>query len=487
MQVHEAINHVQTRLVNLAQSPKTQPADFQTLEADCANFLNLWPDHPALLFYQGTISVNLDRAGVGIALLHRAIATGANSSGAWINLGGAYKKEHLDRQAEDCFHNAIALAEKENSKEDMVLALNSMATLHVNAGRPADCIKWADKALALDNHPSALWNKGLALLEAGQWAEGWAIYDEAGFKLQNMDLGKRKLKTYGGLPQWDGTKGQTVIVYGEQGIGDEVMLASILPDFTKDCRVILDCDPRLLALFKRSFPLLEAAYPTSEVNAPFEWIKDHKIDAQISMGSLGRHYRNSSEAFPKTRFLETDQAKRLKWRDALAPFKGLKVGLSYVGGHKATRQDKRSIPLMQWADILKVPGCDFFSLQYHPWAEDDAAATGSSLGVPIHCWRDAIAQYDETAAFIDELDLVITVNTSLHHLAGALAAPQICLTPKYCAWRYGAKGPSPWYANCDMARQNDDGEWLPPLRHAQYRVEKLAKQKAKAGAMQVAA
>jgi hypothetical protein len=84
---------------------------------------------------------------------------------------------------------------------------------------------------------------------------------------------------------------------------------------------------------------------------------------------------------------------------------------------------------------------------------------GERIGVPIYHWGDAIAEYEDTAGLLMNLDLVITVNTSLHHLAGSLGVKQWCLCPQMIAWRYGISGDSPWYGNCTMFRQKKDGDW----------------------------
>jgi ADP-heptose:LPS heptosyltransferase len=93
--------------------------------------------------------------------------------------------------------------------------------------------------------------------------------------------------------------------------------------------------------------------------------------------------------------------------------------------------------------------------------------------VPIHHWGDVIADYEETAAFLQHMDLVVSVNTSLVHLAGALGVPTLCLTPKYVAWRYGIAGPNPWYGTVEMLRQEKDDDWGPVIERAVRRIARL--------------
>lgn len=467
---------LQFQLEALLGRPNVRQEELLLLEHQLVQFLNIAPDFAPAQFLLGTLYMRMDDAGLAINLFKRAMDCGALGPGPWLNLGVAYKIEHKDKESAECYKKAAKLAIEENNEDTIqhcTHAYHGLAGLYVNAGTPNMCLHWAEKALEVNpTDRFALWNKGLALLELGEWDEGFTLYDEAGFVATATKPMERKLKTYGGLPKWDGTPGQTVICYGEQGVGDEIMFASMLPDLMKKCRVIIDCDKRLERLFKDSFPDAEAVYPTSSVDDPFPWIKDHKVDAYLPMGSLGKWFRKHNADFPKTPFLFESDVLREKWAHILSPYKGLRVGISYCGGLKKTRQDKRTIELAAWAPILTVPNCHFFSLQYHPFGADEASFVGDKLGVPIHHWQDVINDYNETAAFVKELDLVISVNTSLVHLCGALGVPTLCLTPKYVAWRYGVKGPNPFYGSVEMVRQAKDDDWIPVLKKARDIVEK---------------
>lgn len=462
----EAIDSLFAMHQDLTKRGDVKPEEWKKLESQYNSLLNRNPDNPRILFQLGTYHMQTGNAGLAIPLIERAVTFGAGGGGPYLNIAAAYKIEHKDDRALEYYKKALAnsdngVIDERGINMDKVFALHGIGSLYVNAGDPATCIHWCNKALAIDpDDRHAMWNKGLALLEQGQFAEGFKIYDEAGFKDSGAHPIERKLKTYGGLPRWNGEKGQTVVCYGEQGVGDEIMFASIIPDLMRDCKVIIDCDKRIEKMLKRSFSELEAVYPTSDIDAPFPWKADHKIDAYVPMGSLGKYYRNKKTDFPKTPYLKADPEKKAKWRAELDKLPAnLNVGISWVGGLKKTRMDMRSIPLYLWRDVLKVPGINFHSLQYHKFAADESADMGNQIGAPIYHWQDMIDDYEETAGFLENLDLVITVNTSLHHLAGALGVKQWCLTPTYCAWRYGVTGPSPWYNNCTMKRQKKSGDW----------------------------
>lgn len=480
MKLADAINELQAEHLAMTKAGETNPKKWDSLEARFSALLNKYPDRAEILFQYGIVLMQRNKRGLAIALIERSMRCGAMGAGPYLNLAAAYKQEHDDEKAREYYDKALAESEKYPTdgpvNTDKAFALHGIGSLYVNAGQPALCKLWSERALAVDpNDRHAMWNKGLAHLELGEWEEGFRIYDTAGFDPAGLMPTERKLKTYGGLPKWDGTPGKTVITYGEQGVGDEIMFCSMLPDLMKDCNVIIDCDHRIEKMLKRSFPGVEAVYPTSDVNAPFPWKENHKVDAYVPMGSLGRYYRKKAADFPKVSYLKADPEKVDIWSQHLASLPaGLNVGISWAGGLKKTRFDKRTIPLDNLEPILSVKGVNFISLQYHPWAADECARVGTRLGMPIYHWGDAIQDYEETAGLLMNLDLVITVNTSLHHLTGALGVKQWCLTPMMCAWRYGVSGPSPWYGNCEMYRQKKDGDWKGVIARVAKDLEAMA-------------
>jgi hypothetical protein len=258
-----------------------------------------------------------------------------------------------------------------------------------------------------------------------------------------------------GVPVWDGSPGKTVVVYGEQGIGDEIMFASMLPDMMKTNTVIFECYSRLENLFKHSFPGM-SVYGTREERETPAWVKDHKIDARIAIGSLGKFYRTSAESFPGTPYLRADTPKRgAKFR----------VGIAWSGGGaKKGRVQKRSVPLPWWKPILNVSDVEFVSLQ-HTGAQDDIGMM-NALGYKIRTYDEVKANdYLETAKLVKSCDLIISVCTSVIHLAGALGVPCWVMTPKFPAWRYQNQGPMPWYRSVRLYRSPDQEAigWMPVI------------------------
>jgi tetratricopeptide (TPR) repeat protein len=308
-----------------------------------------------------------------------------------------------------------------------------------------------------------------SLLVRGRFAEGWAHY-EARWEANRW----RDREPYT-QPAWNGEPldGRRILVWGEQGLGDQILFAGQVPEIAaraRACSVV--CEDRLRGLFARSFPGATVLERRSREH--FAACRE-AFDFQVPVGSLGRHLRARPEDFPAHRgYLRADPARVQAWRLRLAGIgAGRKVGVSWRGGGVATRRHLRSIPLDEWLPLLRTPGTAFVSLQY-----DDCAREIGELrdrhGVTVRHWQEAIDDYDETAALVCALDLVISVCTSLVHLAGALGRPAWVLVPAVPEWRYLREGEAtPWYPSLRLIRQPRVGEWGPVLGQARVRLREF--------------
>jgi tetratricopeptide repeat protein len=340
-------------------------------------------------------------------------------------------------------------------KEQSKLMAN-ISGLYINEGDPQKAIEWCEKALALNpkNHGAHV-NLGMAHLELGHWKQGWEGW------AHSFPSGDRHQRNYEGVPVWDGTPGQTVIVWGDQGVGDEIFYACCLADMGRVCKkVIFDCHPRLELLFRRSFPQFDV-YGTRKDLSPLEWVDDCGADAAVCIADLPQYFRQTDASWG-------DGAAYLKAAPAIKSGSGLRVGLSWTGGTKRTRIDLRSLPLQDLGQILDVmPDAQWFSLQYTPDAARQVCELEEETGIRISHFPGWVEHfdYDRTASFVASLDLVITVCTTVHHLAGALGVPVWTLTPSRPSWRYQLKGNTlPWYKSARMFRQTRDGSWAEPVQ-----------------------
>lgn len=327
-----------------------------------------------------------------------------------------------------------------------------------------------DRALALCDrlllaspglHEARL-NRALVLLKLGRFESGWDDYEAR--KSVRSNFVARNFA----YPDWRGEalEGKTILVHGEQGLGDEIMFASCFGDLIDRAgHCVIECAPALERLFRRSFP--EATVFAGDQNAAKPaWLeRAPQIHVQSPAGSLPLHFRRSAKAFPLHQgYLVPDPARVAYWRDRLAALgPGLKVGISWRGGMQSTRRTLRSIDLEAWGPLLRQAGAHFVSLQYGDTAIDrDKLARAH--GLRLTCWQDGIDDMDETAALIAGLDLVVSVCTAVIHLAGAIGRRAWVLVPASAEWRYQAYGDTmPWYPSVRLYRQQVAGDWLPAI------------------------
>ncbi len=399
-------------------------------------------DIPALTM-AAHILIDAERHGLAQPLMLLASKLAPDEGIIWNNLGLCYLEAAQLDKAEACFIKALSRDPGD------VTALSNLAKLYNDIAQPQKAINCAEKALRLEPRlPEANYNRGQSYLFLKRWKEGWEGYEH--------NLGRhqgRRERVYGQIPRWTGVDGMTLIAYGEQGIGDEINFASCIPDLMKKNTVIIECEERLAGLFRRSFGC--DTYGTRYIKGGISWPTKYQIDASVAFGSLPGFYRNTDADFPGTPYLIADPQRRLQWKVLLATLGDKpKVGITWTGGLKKTGTVKRSVALNDLLPILKQDAT-FISLQYKDAAEE-IAALEAEHGIKVHQWPHATLtrDYDDTAALVAELDLVITVQQSAVHLAGGLGVPTWVMLPKFSLWRYGLAGDTmPWYGSVRIYRQ----------------------------------
>jgi hypothetical protein len=253
-----------------------------------------------------------------------------------------------------------------------------------------------------------------------------------------------------------------LFVYAEQGLGDQIMFASCIPEASVLAGGIeLECSPKLGSLFRRAFPYatVHANDTTSRASAEDLALRV-RADAQIAIGSLPLYFRRERGQFPRKAYLRPDLASVSYWKkrlDALGPKP--KIGISWQGGRMESRRAIRSLPLEALVPLMRELDASYISLQYTP-CDDEVAAVRSRHGLTVNHWQDAIDDYDQTAALVCAVDLVISVCTAIVHLAGALGRPALVMVPFMAEWRYGLRGDAmPWYPHVRLLRQRQPGDW----------------------------
>lgn len=391
------------------------------------------------------VFIDTKRFGLAAALMQRAVQLDPQFGVLWNNLGICYEEQGHIEKAEECFIKALA----RNPNDD--LALSNLSALYIKKSMPQKALNCAEKALRINPSIDSIKNNiAQAHLMLGHWKEGWADYDS------NLGRpGGRKERNYGPIPRWTGVEGLNLVVHGEQGIGDEISFASCIPDLMKENKVVIECDHRLQGLFMRSFDC--PVYGTLYMKGYQTWPSDHDFDAKVAIGSLPGFYRNSIESFPGTPYLKADPERRVMWRallDSMGPKK--KIGIAWTGGINKTGKSQRSVHITDMLPILRQDAT-FISLQYKPTPE--LYDLYQETGIAVHHWAHAVEtkDYDDTAALVAELDLVITVQQSVVHLAGGLGIPCWAMVPTEGAlWRYGIEGDKfPWANSVKLYRQHN--------------------------------
>ncbi len=452
----------------------------------CESLYQKEPGNADVLFRLGVIYANEGRLEAAAGMLARAAhhrcdaveVINAQANVAWLQAAWP-QAEHFFRAALElapgnatvlanyglCLHDAGRLPEAKNMLERALLAdprhvdaLVNMALVQCDLGDASAASACLQRALAIapDCAEAHALNAQL-LLRQEQYARGWQEYE---WRLRCHDTHFRQDRR---LPRWDGAPAPalTLKIYAEQGLGDQIMFASCLSEAAArvaSCDV--ECEPRLLDLFARSFPALRFHPQQPALDRPWAAVSPASA-AHIHLGSLPGLFRNDRAQFPPAAgYLQADASRVAHWAAVLAALgPGLKVGIAWRGGVPRTRQSFRSVALELWLPLLQLPGVRFVSLQ-HGGGNDEIAALATPAGVRISHWQAAIDDCNESAALIGALDLVICVCGSVVHLAGALGKDVLVLVPACPEWRYlGCGDRMPWYPSVRMVRQARLGDW----------------------------
>ena len=399
-----------------------------------------------------TTLVELGRYEEAMTIAREAAARDSSCHETAVAYGYACQKLQRPQEALGSYERALALGAGDAD------VFNNLGIVLQDLGRLPEAFDSYDKALALKpGHTLARFHRALARLLAGEYGAGWPDYEA---RLLSREYARRPA-TY---PRWDGSAPgpRTILVYGEQGLGDEIMFASCLPDLISVARhCVIECSPKLQGLFVRSFPRATVYAANAEARVPAE-VQALGIDAELPIGSLPLHYRRSRDAFPRHGgYLRADPRRTAQWASWLAGLgPGLKVGLSWRGGTHKTRTPIRSIGLDRLLPLLRTPHVHFVSLQYTSEAPAEVEALRAGSGITITHVPAAVADYEETAGLVSALDLTLTVCTAVAHLAGALGRPVWVAAPYSPEWRYGCAGDDmPWYPSARLFRQTSYGSW----------------------------
>ena len=326
-------------------------------------------------------------------------------------------------------------------------------------GRAEEAVGWFRRAATLDPAlSSAVESLMWTLLTTGDFQGGWDLQR----KLRARDAKWRARAARFPQKAWEGEPlaGKRVLVWAEQGLGDQVMFLNALREVqSQAAHVILEASPRLVGLFTRSFPGVEVVAHAGK--QPQARLLASDIDVQCGMSALPWFTRPGWDAFPRHRgYLVPDPQRVAAWKTELSALgEGRRIGISWRGGTETTGGARRSTVLAEWRSLLGRADTQFVSVQYGDVAAE-IDAVQADLGIRIAHWTHAGADMEAQAALIASLDLVISVCNTAVHMAGGLGVPVWALVPARPGWRYLQRGSRmPWYPSVRLFRQNAPGRW----------------------------
>lgn len=399
--------------------------------------------HAGSLNLLGVIANQRGQLDAGIELIGQAIAIDAGQAGFHSNLGEAYRRRGEFDEARQCFETALRLdASTSETHNNLGLILQAQGDLP----SARQCFKRAI-GLRADN-ADAHYNLARLLLLEGDFSAGWR---EHAWRRLIFGHPSQRLtgRVWGGRPLHD----QTLLVYGEQGLGDNLQFIRYLPLVeARAARLSVQVPGALLSLltgsgFRHLLPL-EGPPPPHDVHCSF--------------ADLPHLFETTVETIPAAvPYLFPDEQLLKAWRSEIGQHKGFRVGIAWQGNPDFQLDRLRSIPLQDFEPLAQVPGVRLLSLQKHNGAGQIDALSPRFEVLRFDDHLDvAHGTFMDTAALMKCLDLVITSDTSIAHLAGALAVPTWVVLPQAPDWRWLLhRQDSPWYPTMRLFRQTRMGQW----------------------------
>jgi tetratricopeptide (TPR) repeat protein len=439
--------------------------------------LQLNPNFFNAYYNLGTIFQDKKQYDESISCYQKTLHLNPNDVDALYNLGRVLQEKEQFDEAITCYQRALYF------NPNLADAYNNLGILFQEKGQLDNAIPCYQKALLLDsNLPDAHFNMSWSLLLLGNFKQGWQEY-EWRWKTEDTLQGDSVWQPFDfSQPLWDGSslEGKSILIFAEQGVGDEIMFASCFQEVIEQARVcFIECDKRLIPIFARSFPkaiLIERVKKTDDASS----LHCPQTDTVIPIGSLPKILRPYVGVFQQKNYLIADTDKCITWRNRLRALgEGLNIGISWRGGGKPIVIRKRTITLEMWASLFSLSGINFINLQYGE-CKDELKAIEENLGIIIHDWEDAnpLEDLDNFASQIASLDLVISVDNSTVHMAGALGVPVWTLLPFVPDWRWMLhREDSPWYPTMRLFRQPSPGDWKSVMARVAEELQKLVSSK----------
>lgn len=404
----------------------------------------------------------LDAAGQrekALAVISRAVASDATNIDLLVTQAGIERHSGNNEAARTTLEKALAL-----DPEHGVAKVN-LAEVLTDLGDVQGSLHWQRKALdQMNDNPMLRHNLSQTLFKLGQFEEAWQLYEA---RFENMPDGNPRVRPRAvKWPRWDGKPlpSGKLLVWMEQGVGEEILYASLLNDAARAAGVpvVVECEPRLAPLFKRSFPHVQVV-PRGQNTVD----EDIGIAAHIAAASLGGLFRNMLGAFPKHKGYLQEDAVQVAGLKEKYGHEGKKIiGLSWRSKPRRYA-DNKSIPLSLFVPLMKRMNAQFVSLQYGDVGQEIEEARAQGANIMHDGNVDPLQSLEAFAAQVAACDEVITVSNTTAHMAGALNIPARVLLPLGVDaphhWFYG-QGTSPWYPSLRLLWQSKPGIWKDVVR-----------------------
>jgi Flp pilus assembly protein TadD len=402
--------------------------------------LAIMPNHAGALNNLGNVLRAQGRTTEAEASYRQAVALRPDAAGSHNNLGSALLALHRPAEAAACFMEALRLL------PDYAEACNNLGGALLAMDRPEEAASLFHRAYELDpEQVQARFGEALALLSLGRFAEGWDAY-ESRWLDPRFTEGVRTYDT----PRWEGEDiaGRTILLHCEQGLGDTIQFVRYAPMVRAlGARVVLEAQAPLLPLLPgfADVVLAEGAdLPPHDFHCPL-----------LTLPCLfGTDLGSIPADIP---YLAADRRLAAAWRQRLGPATRPRVGVAFSGSADHPEDALRSIPAALLRPLLAVPGVEFHVVQKDIRTED-AAALREMPEVRVHA--DRLETFAETAALLTRMHLIVSVDTSLAHLAGAMGLPVWVLLQSNADFRWlRGRTDSPWYPTLHLFRQARALQW----------------------------
>jgi tetratricopeptide (TPR) repeat protein len=444
--------------------------------------LAIKPDYVDAYYNMGNVLQHQGKLEEAIEAYNKALAIKPDFVDAYYNMGNAFIEKHNLEEAIEAYIKAISI------KPDHAKAYNNMGKALQDQGKLEEAKEVYNKAISIKpNYADAHNNIGNVFKDQGKLEEAKEAYNMAldiqpdnadihhnlSFALlaaKDFDRGfiqsewRWKTKKRDGTflqsakPMWNGEKKQRVLVWGEQGIGDELMFSSIIPElYATSLKILVKCDKRLIPLFERSFPG-DVIYFSKDQPVP-----EDEYDFHIPMGSLPLTFRKSLDSFKKSAsgFLKSDMSKVKSLKAKLMNEYDKKiVGISWKTGSTITDSSNRNINLAELARALDSSNTQLLCLQYGD-VSDEIEAVKRDFGIEIIQLSDIDNKndIDSLASLVIACDQIVSTTNATVHLAGALGAKVTVLLPFSPRWIWGDGSESFWYGSVTPLKQNLYQNW----------------------------